>query len=79
MATPIEMPKTGNTVEECLVAKWLKRPGDAVAAGEIIAEIETDKATFELPAPAAGTLDRIVVLAGHNFARGQPIGILRPG
>ena len=56
MANPIEMPKLGNTVEECLLARWVKQPGDAVAEGELIAEIETDKATFELTAPAAGTL-----------------------
>jgi pyruvate dehydrogenase E2 component (dihydrolipoamide acetyltransferase) len=56
MAIPIEMPKLGNTVEECLLAKWLKQVGDPVAEGDIVAEIETDKATFELTAPAAGTL-----------------------
>ncbi len=56
MATPVEMPKLGNTVEECILAKWRKNKGDAVSAGEIIADIETDKATFELAAPADGTL-----------------------
>ena len=56
MATPVEIPKLGNTVEECIVAKWWRRKGDTVAAGDIIAEIETDKATFELPAPVDGTL-----------------------
>jgi pyruvate dehydrogenase E2 component (dihydrolipoamide acetyltransferase) len=56
MATPIEMPKLGNTVEECLLAKWHKHTGDPVAEGELIAEIETDKATFELTAPVGGTL-----------------------
>lgn len=56
MPTPIEMPKLGNTVEECLLARWLKRAGDQVAEGEPIADIETDKASYELVAPAAGTL-----------------------
>jgi len=56
MATPIEMPKLGNTVEECLLAKWNKHPGDRVSAGEVIAEIETDKATFDLTAPVDGTV-----------------------
>lgn len=56
MATPVEMPKLGNTVEECLLAKWKKNKGDLVSSGEIIAEIETDKATFELAAPVDGTL-----------------------
>src|SRR3974390_114568 len=56
MAKPVEMPKLGNTVEDCLLAKWVKAKGDPVAEGDVIAEIETDKATFELPAPAAGVL-----------------------
>ena len=46
MATPVEVPKLGNTVEECLVSRWLKHKGDAVSAGDVVAEIETDKATF---------------------------------
>ena len=54
MATPVEAPKLGNTVEECLIAKWIKAKGDPVSSGETIAEIETDKATFELPAPEIG-------------------------
>jgi pyruvate dehydrogenase E2 component (dihydrolipoamide acetyltransferase) len=56
MATPVELPKLGNTVEECIVSRWAKHPGDAVAAGDLVAEIETDKATFELEAPVAGTV-----------------------
>src|SRR5258705_1725294 len=56
MATPVEAPKLGNTVEEVLIARWAKRKGDAVTAGELVAEIETDKATFELTAPVDGTL-----------------------
>ncbi len=56
MPTPIEMPKLGNTVEECLLARWLKHAGDPVAEGEPIAEIETDKANYELTSPATGTL-----------------------
>jgi pyruvate dehydrogenase E2 component (dihydrolipoamide acetyltransferase) len=56
MAKPVEMPKLGNTVNECIVTKWRKRKGERVSAGEVIAEIETDKATFEVPAPMDGTL-----------------------
>ena len=56
MATPVELPKLGNTVEECIVSRWAKHPGDAVAAGDLVAEIETDKATFELEAPVEGTV-----------------------
>ena len=56
MATPVEMPKLGNSVEECLLTRWLKTTGTTVMAGDIIAEIETDKATFELPAPCDGVV-----------------------
>ncbi|MGA2769217.1 MAG: dihydrolipoamide acetyltransferase family protein [Bryobacteraceae bacterium] len=56
MAIPVEVPKLGNTVEECLIAKWRKRKGEPVSAGEVVAEIETDKATFEVTAPVDGTL-----------------------
>ncbi len=54
MATSVEMPKPGNTVEECVLTAWLKHKGDPVAAGEVIAEVETDKASFEVTAPADG-------------------------
>src|ERR1700678_2531005 len=56
MAISVEVPKLGNTVEECIVARWLKRKGDSVSEGDVVAEIETDKATFEVAAPASGTL-----------------------
>lgn len=56
MAVPVEVPKLGNTVEECLIAKWRKQLGDPVSVGEIVADIETDKATFEVASPAKGTL-----------------------
>ena len=56
MATPIEMPKLGNEIEECLLARWRKQPGETVSAGDVLADIETDKASFELTAPADGTL-----------------------
>jgi pyruvate dehydrogenase E2 component (dihydrolipoamide acetyltransferase) len=56
MAVAVEVPKLGNTVEECLISQWRKQKGDAVAAGEVVAEIETDKASFEVTAPSDGTL-----------------------
>jgi pyruvate dehydrogenase E2 component (dihydrolipoamide acetyltransferase) len=56
MATPVEVPKLGNSVEECIIGRWLKHPGDAVAAGDVVAEIETDKTTFEVTAPVSGEL-----------------------
>ena len=56
MAIPVEVPKLGNTVEECLIAKWCKRKGERVSIGDVVVEIETDKATFEVTAPVAGTV-----------------------
>ena len=56
MATPVELPKSGNTVEECVISRWVKQAGDAVSPGDVLAEVETDKATFEITAPVGGTL-----------------------
>ena len=56
MAVVVEMPKLGNTVEECLIAQWLKQEGQTVSAGETVVEIETDKTSFEVAAPVDGTL-----------------------
>ena len=56
MATPVEMPQLGNTVEECLITRWIKKEGERVSAGDLVAEIETDKTTFESAAPAGGTM-----------------------
>jgi pyruvate dehydrogenase E2 component (dihydrolipoamide acetyltransferase) len=56
MATPVEVPKLGNTVEECLITRWAKHTGDTVSAGDLVAEIETDKATFEVTAPVDGAI-----------------------
>jgi pyruvate dehydrogenase E2 component (dihydrolipoamide acetyltransferase) len=65
MATPVEMPRLGNTVEECLLTVWRKQKGDRVAEGELIADIETDKAAFEIAAPAAGAILETFCAAGE--------------
>src|SRR5207302_11347641 len=89
MATPVEAPKLGNTVEECLISTWLKRKGDAVAAGDVVAEIETDKATFEVTAPVSGTVlatffdeGALVPVFTNLFVigePGEPLDAFRPG
>jgi pyruvate dehydrogenase E2 component (dihydrolipoamide acetyltransferase) len=56
MATPVKMPQPGNTVEECILVRWIAGKGSRVSAGEAIAEVETDKANFEVEAPAEGIL-----------------------
>jgi pyruvate dehydrogenase E2 component (dihydrolipoamide acetyltransferase) len=64
MPINILMPALSPTMEEGKLAKWLKAEGDTVAAGDIIAEIETDKATMEVEAVDEGTLGKIVVAEG---------------
>lgn len=56
MATPVILPKQGNSVESCIIQRWLKEPGEQVASGEALCEVETDKAVVEVEAPADGTL-----------------------
>src|ERR1022692_3948214 len=62
--TPVEVPKVGNTVEECMVGEWRKHKGDRVTEGEVIAEIETDKTTFEITAPVSGTILEVFFTQG---------------
>jgi len=81
MPKEILMPSLSAGMEEGTLARWLKAEGDAVAAGEIIAEIETDKATMEMEAAEAGILGRLLVPAGTNGVPvNTPIAILlQPG
>lgn len=56
MATPVVMPRQGNTVESCIIVEWKKQPGDEIAEGEVLCEIETDKAVMEVESPVGGSL-----------------------
>jgi len=77
MATDILMPALSPTMEEGTLAKWLKKEGDAVKAGEILAEIETDKATMEFEAVDEGVLGRILVAEGTEGVKvNTPIAVL---
>jgi pyruvate dehydrogenase E2 component (dihydrolipoamide acetyltransferase) len=66
MATVVLLPKQGNSVESCIIKSWLKKAGDTVAEGDGLCEVETDKATVEVPAPAAGTLLAIFRKVGED-------------
>ena len=79
MATPIVVPGLGESVTEATVAKWMKNVGDPVKADEPLAELETDKVTQELFAPAAGTLAEITAPAGTTVAIGAVIGQISEG
>ena len=59
------------------IVRWLKREGDEIAANELVAEIETDKALVDIEAPCAGTLGQILHSAGETVAMGQRIGFIR--
>ncbi len=79
MSTQIVVPALGESVSEATVAKWLKAVGDAVAADEPLVELETDKVTLEVNAPAAGTLSQIAADAGANVAVGALLGVIAEG
>jgi 2-oxoglutarate dehydrogenase E2 component (dihydrolipoamide succinyltransferase) len=66
MTTEVRVPTLGESVTEATVATWFKQPGDAVAADEMLCELETDKVTVEVPAPAAGTMGEIVAKEGDT-------------
>ena len=77
MATQILMPALSPTMTEGTIARWLKKEGDTVTSGEVLAEIETDKATMEFEAVDEGVLGKILVPAGtQNVAVNQPIAVI---
>jgi 2-oxoglutarate dehydrogenase E2 component (dihydrolipoamide succinyltransferase) len=79
MATEIKVPSLGESITEATVSKWLKQPGEAVAADEPVAELETDKVTLEIPAPAAGTLAEVLAAEGANVVVGAVLGRIADG
>src|SRR5579875_1377583 len=75
----ITMPRLSDTMQEGTIARWLKKPGDKINKGDILGEIETDKATMDLEAYDAGTLEQILVQEGETVPIGQPIAIIGTG
>jgi len=76
MPTELKVPAVGESVTEVQIGTWLKTVGDGVAADEAVVEIESDKATVELPAPIAGFVARILKKAGETAQVGEVIGYL---
>ncbi|HEY8079123.1 MAG TPA: dihydrolipoamide acetyltransferase family protein [Labilithrix sp.] len=76
MAKILDMPKLSPTMEEGVLQAWHKNEGDAVAVDDLLAEVETDKATMEFRAFDKGTILKILVPAGSNVKLGQPVAIL---
>ncbi len=72
MATTVVMPKQGQSVESCIIVEWKKQVGDAVSEGDVLCDVETDKATLEVEATATG------VLLAHLAAAGDEVPVLAP-
>ena len=79
MATDILVPTLGESVSEATIGRWFKKPGDAVAADEPLVELETDKVTLEVNAPAAGQLGEILVKDGETVEPGAVLGSIVEG
>jgi len=79
MATEIKVPTLGESVTEATIGKWFKKPGDAVKADEPLVELETDKVTLEVNAPAAGVLSDIVAKTGETVGVGAVLGSITAG
>jgi 2-oxoglutarate dehydrogenase E2 component (dihydrolipoamide succinyltransferase) len=76
MAIELKVPEVGESITEVMIGAWKKREGDAVSADESLVEIESDKATVELPAPSAGRLTTILKASGEKAMVGEVIGYM---
>ena len=76
MATPVKMPKLSDQMTEGKIAEWMKKEGDEVKAGDVLAQVETEKATLDVEAFDSGVLIGVVVKAGESVPVGQPIAWL---
>ena len=79
MATEIRVPTLGESVTEATIGRWFKKPGDAVKADEPLLELETDKVTLEVNAPAAGVLGDIAAKDGETVGPGALLGQIEAG
>lgn len=79
MPREILLPKLSDTMEEGTILRWLKQPGDTVRRGEVLLEVETDKADMEVEAETEGVLDEIRVEAGSSAAVGAVVAVMREG
>jgi 2-oxoglutarate dehydrogenase E2 component (dihydrolipoamide succinyltransferase) len=75
----IRVPTLGESVTEATIGKWFKKPGEAVAVDEPLVELETDKVTIEVPAPAAGVLAEVAAKDGETVAVGALLGQIKEG
>ena len=76
MAKEILMPRQGNTVESCLILEWHKQEGESIQAGDVLCEVETDKAAFEVESEESGTILKLLYPEGEDVAVLSPIAIV---
>jgi 2-oxoglutarate dehydrogenase E2 component (dihydrolipoamide succinyltransferase) len=79
MPIELKVPEVGESITEVQIGPWKKKEGDTVKLDETVVEIESDKATVELPAPASGTIVRILKSAGEQATVGEVIGLMEEG
>lgn len=79
MAVEIKVPPLGESIVEATVGQWLKQPGDTVALGDPVVELETDKVNLEVTAPAAGTLGAVAQAEGATVGVGDVLGTITEG
>ncbi|MDT7774611.1 MAG: hypothetical protein QOC67_3535, partial [Pseudonocardiales bacterium] len=79
MAFSVQMPALGESVTEGTVTRWLKQEGDHVDVDEPLLEVSTDKVDTEIPSPAAGTLERIVVAEDETVEVGAELAVIGDG
>jgi len=79
MSVEIKVPALGESVASATVARWMKKPGEAVAADEPVVELETDKVTVEVPSPAAGVVESVVAAEGAEVEVGAVLGTIAAG
>src|SRR4051794_41857149 len=79
MATEIRVPTLGESVSEATIGKWFKKAGDSVKADEPLLELETDKVTLEVNAPASGVLAEVTAKDGETVTPGALLGQIAQG
>lgn len=76
MKMTIKMPRVGDTIDSVYLVSWHKKPGDVIAVGESLMEVETDKANVEVPSPIAGEIVELLFKDGDEIKTGDPIAIV---
>lgn len=76
MRQTVKLPRVADTVDEVVVIEWLANPGDSLAAGDALLQVETDKTTVEIPSPVAGVLMEQLVAVDDEIATGAAVAVV---